>query len=302
MTSSNFNKNIPLFIFLGLAAIFGAIYLMHRLLVWRYWKSRGSANQQRTSQADEEKGRTNSRRRSRVSLDSLTRSRSSSTAAMVPNAIPPAHIPRARQVVCPTAAPARPLRHLPSLDDGYSPAAFPRQQSLPDVLLFVIADDSTETPEIRGSSLQPSIPHNRAHFAKDSKESLETVPSPLEQSSSQTRLPFANDSPESVGPEAAEFLSPVSTSTYFPAPETTTTHTDILPLRKPVSLSLEAHTRTGTVQAQKPRLVCLANRESDTAAGTLSPTRSSLWRISNLKTSHQGPSNAIKVSHNPTLF
>lgn len=268
MASSVVDQLTPLFILLGLAAIVGALHLMYGLPRWLYWKSgRAATQQRRMSQADEEQGSANPCRRSWVSLDNLPRSRSSSTAAMVPNAVPPTYISRTCQVGFRTAALPRPLRHPPSLDHRYSPAPFPQQQSLPGVLLFVLADESTDTLGIRSSSLQHPPSRTTAPFAKDSRESLEPIVLPLAQSPVQTRIPFANDLVESVEPEVAEVLSPVSTSTYFPAPAATPTRTDILPLRKPISMSLQTGTITGTVQAHKPRLVCPANRESDTTAG-----------------------------------
>jgi hypothetical protein len=287
MASSVVNQLTPLFILLGLAAIVGALHLMYGLPRWLYWKSGRAANQQRRiSQADEEQGSTNPCRRSWASLDNLPRSQSSSTAAMVPNAVPPTYISRSCQVGFHTAALPRPLRHPPSLDHRYSPAPFPQQQSLRGVHLFVPTDESTDIHGIRSSSLQHPPSRTTAPFAKDFQGvarnhgiALGTI------SCTDSDIPSLMIWLESVEPEVAEVLSPVSTSTYFPAPAATSTRTDILPLRQPISMSLQTGTITGTVQAHKPRLVCPANRESDTRAGNFV---SNAVKSTESLTSHKG--------------
>jgi hypothetical protein len=260
MASSLANQLATFFALLGLVALLGALHIMCEL--------RSANRQRRRSQADEEQGRANFGRRSWIFLDDLPRSRSPSRAAMVPNAMPPAYIPRTRQARSPTAAPPRPLGHLPSLDHRYSPDSFPQQQSLPDTYPFVLTGDSTKAP----ATSRWFPPHARAPFAEDSEgsraqQSLETALSPLErvqQSFVQTWITFANGKLESADPEVSEVLSPVSMPTSFPVPAATSTQTGM-------SLSLQAHTRIGTVQVHKPRLVCPANRESDTAAAISYP-------------------------------
>src|SRR2546423_2996706 len=68
---------------------------------------RSANRQRRRSQADEEQGRPSFGNRSWILLDDLPRSRSRSRAAMDPNAMPPAYIPRTRQARSLTAAPDR---------------------------------------------------------------------------------------------------------------------------------------------------------------------------------------------------
>ena len=235
---------------LGLAALLLVLHIMCGL--------RSANRQRRRSQADEEQGRPSFGRRSWILLDDLPRSRSRSRADMVPNAMPPAYIPRTHQARSLTAVPPRPLGHLPSLDHRYFPASFPQQQSLPDTYPLVLTGDSTKAPAT--NRLFP--PHARVPFVEDSEgsrvqQSLETALSPWErvqQPFVQTRMPFANGKLESADPEVSEVLSPVSMPTSFPVPTATSTQTGI-------SLPLPAHTRIGTVQVHKPRLVCPTNRE-----------------------------------------
>src|SRR6266480_879443 len=190
---------------LGLAALLVVLHIMCGL--------RSANRQRRRPQADEEQGRPSFGKRSWILLDYLPHSRSGSRAAMVPNAMPPAYIPRTHQARSLTAAPPRPLGHLPSLDHRYFPASFPQQQSLPDTYLLDLTGDSTKAAAT--SRLFP--PHARVPFAEDSggsrvQQSFETTLSPLErvqQPFVQTRMPFANGKLVSADLEVSEGLSPV---------------------------------------------------------------------------------------------
>lgn len=164
-----------------------------------------------------------------VSLDELSHySRSSSTAPILPSAVPPAYVSGTwREGGSPVDRPPRPVSPLPPLCSGSLPVASPQQQSPQLSPISIIANDSreyvrTETPQLH------NVPA--------------ALVSPLHQSSPQIRNPFANCSAESLETEVADL------SNLTPEPPKTTV-LSTLRLYRPLPLSLQAHIQTETVDA-----------------------------------------------------
>jgi hypothetical protein len=275
MPSSVLNQLTPLVIVIALAGTLGLIHWMDRSTFRLFGTPQRSANQtKRLPLGDEEQGRTKPRRGSWVFPDTLPRSpRSSSTASLARNAVPPAYIPRTWQGESPPAAPPQPITDLPSLDHGYSPASCLKPQSPPYDPLFVLANDSTE--------------------------SLERAISPLELSPPQTRIPFARNSTESIETEVAEDFNPESTWSYFEAPAAPLTGMDPFPFHKPVPLNLQAQTRTGSVEGHRPMVVSPAGAEDTTASDFASRMARSRGK-EHPQTSPQETGPHIRVSRHPT--
>jgi hypothetical protein len=187
------------------------------------------------------------RRESCVSLDELScYSRSSSTAPILPSAVPPAYIPRTwREGGSPVDRPPRPIPPLPPLYHGSLPVASPQQQSPQASPISIVVNESresvrTETPPLHNVPAAPV--------------------SPLQQSSPQIRNPFANCSTESLETEVADL------SNLTPEPPKTPVLSTFR-LNRPLPLSLQAHMQTGTVDAHRPVVTSPVRPGLDDARG-----------------------------------
>jgi hypothetical protein len=184
-------------------------------------------------------------RESWVSSDELSHhSRSSSTAPILPSAVPPAYIPKTRREGrSRTDRPPSPIRNLPPLYPSSLSVASPQQQSPPVSPIFIVANDSRESI---GTEVPPL--HN----------TLAPPVSPLHQSSPQIRNPFANDSMESLETEVADLKNLILEPPKTPVLSTFRLH-------RPLPLSLQAHIQIGTVDAHRPVVASPVSPELDDA-------------------------------------
>lgn len=249
MVSSYMHLRTALLIILCLSGIIITIYLVHQLMKLCYGSSRRLA--------DEEQDIPDAWRGSLVSLDTLPRT--SSTAPLVANALPPAYMPRAQQEgEASDHRPPRPITNLPSLDHRHLPAASPQQLSPSQSRIFILGNDSKES---LGTEVSP-MDHGSSWTA-----------SALQQPPQQLRIPFSNVSRESIETEVSDFVSPARglsntpIHTYFRAPAADVQGVDPFPFQGPLSLYLQTSTQIGTVQTHKPVVVSRVDPESDAANG-----------------------------------
>src|SRR5277367_2752887 len=249
MVSPTINQLIPLFTVISLAGILAVLYVTDAWM--RYFFGRRT----RHLQGDEEQARPAGPGLSRpdgwrepwVSLDELSRySRSSSTAPILPSAVPPAYISKTRREGgSRTDRPPRPIQNLPPLYHSSLPVASPQQQSPPVSPIFIVANDSresigTEVPPLHNTPAPPV--------------------SPLHQSSPQIRNPFANDSTESLETEVADLKNLILEPPKTPVLSTFRLH-------RPLPESLQAHVQTGMVDAHRPVVASPVSPQSDDARG-----------------------------------
>ena len=250
MISPTINQLTPLFTVISLAGIMAVLYVTDA------WMRCFFGRRTRHLQRDEEQARpagpglsrADGWRESWVSLDELSRySRSSSTAPILPSAVPPAYISRARREGgSRTDGPPQPIPNLPPLYHSSLPVASPQQQSPPVSPIFIVANDSresigTEVPPLHNTPVPPAPP--------------------LHPSSPQIRNPFANDSTESLETEVADLKNLILEPPKTPVLSTFRLH-------RPLPLSLQAHIQTGTVDAHRPLVaspVSPVSPESDDA-------------------------------------
>jgi len=249
MVSPAINQLTPLFTAIGLAGVMVVLYVANA------WMRCFFGRRARHLQGDEEQARPAGPGLSRpdgwrepwVSLDELSRySRSSSTAPILPSAVPPAYIPRTwRGGGSRTDRLPLPISNLPPLCHSSLPVASPQQQSPPVSSIFIVANDSresirTEVPPLHNTPT-PSIP-------------------PLHRSSPQIRNPFVNDSMESLETEVADLRNLILEPPKTPVLPTFRLHRSLPP-------SLQAHIQTGTVDAHRPVVSSPVSPESDDARG-----------------------------------
>ena len=211
---------VILYIVLGVALIVG-IHLLFRRLT-------------RTRRRDEEQERPARGPRFSISLETLPRrSPPSSPALLLPNAAPPAHLPRSRREG-ESSTPPRPLPNLPALrPESLSAKSSQRPCPPQSPALFILANDSTESFQSETSPLDQGLPPTAPKRQKR--------PPPI-------RIPFANDSTASIEVEVAGFAQPT--------------------FRRPLPLSLQPHSRPGTVQARRPVIVLQNSLDSGHAIGS----------------------------------
>src|SRR5579859_5376020 len=169
MISPTINQLTPLFTVISLAGIMAVLYVTDS------WMRCFFGRRTRRLQRDEEQARpagpglsrADGWRESWVSLDELSRySRSSSTAPILPSAVPPAYISRTRREGgSRTDRPPQPIPNLPPLYHSSLPVASPQQQSSPVSPIFIVANDSresigTEVPPLHST---PSLPVSPLH-------------------------------------------------------------------------------------------------------------------------------------------
>jgi hypothetical protein len=240
---------IPLFTVISVAEIMAVLCVTH---AWtRCFFGRTTRHRQR----DEEQARRavpplsspESWRESWVSLDEVSRySRPSSTAPILPAAVPPAYLPRTWQEdASQTDRPPRPLPNLPPLCHSFLPVACAEQQSPQASPAPISANDSKESIGTEMPSLY-NTPASRV--------------SPSHQSSPRIQNRFANDSTESFETEAAD------SSSLTPQPSRTPALSAVR-CYSPLSLSRQAHIQTGTVAAHKAVLASPVTSGSDDARG-----------------------------------
>jgi hypothetical protein len=245
MVSHTIKQLILLFTVVSIAGIMAVLYTTDA------WMRCFFGRRTRDLQGDEEQARpagpglsrSEGWRESRVSLDELSHySRSSSTAPILPSAVPPAYISRTwREGGTLTDRTPRPVPSLPPLYYGSLLVASPQQQSPQVSPILIVANDSresigTEAPPLHNAPAPPV--------------------SPLRQSSPQIRNPFANCSTESLETEVADL------SNLTPEPPNTPVLSAF-----PLPLSLQAHIQTGTVDAHRPAVTSPVRHGSDDARG-----------------------------------
>ena len=241
MVSHTIKQLILLFTVVSIAGIMAVLYMTDA------WMRCFFGRRTRDLQGDEEQARpagpglsrSEGWRESYVSLDELSRySRSSSTAPILPSAVPPAYISRTwREGGSLGDRTPRPVPSPPSLYYGSMLVASPQQQS-PQVSPTVANDSresiGTEAPSLHNAPAPPV--------------------SPLRQSSPQIRNPFANCSMESLETEVADLSNPTSEP-----PKTPVLSAFSLPL------SLQAHIQTGMVGAHRSAVTSPVRHRSDDA-------------------------------------
>ena len=253
MVSHTIKRLTPLFTVVSLAGIMAVIMAILYMTDARMRCFFGRRT--RDLQGDEEQvrpagpglSRPEGWRESCISLDELSRySRSSSTAPILPSAVPPAYISRTwRECGSPADRPSRPVPSLPTLYYGSLPVASPQQQYPQVSPILIVANDSRESIETEAPPL---------HNAPASPVS------PLRQSSPQIRNPFADCSTESLETEVADLSNLTPESPKTPV-------LSAFRLYKPLPLSLQAHIQTGTVDAHRPVVTSPVRPGSDDARG-----------------------------------
>ena len=225
MASSEFL--VILYIAVGIALIVGIHLLFRRLTRPR----RRDEEQVKTARPARPARGSRPRRgrgpRFSISLDTLPRHLPpSSPAPLLPNAALPAYLPRSRREG-ESSKPPRPLINLPPLYSRPLHAESPQRPLPPQSPVFVLANDSTESFHSKTSPLDQSLPPTAPKRRKR--------PPPI-------RIPPANVSTVSIEVEAAGFAQPT--------------------FHRPLPLSLQPHTQTGTVQARRPVIVLPRNTKS----------------------------------------